>query len=62
MSKQTFIVGVDTDKETFEDWIAEHNAEVRAEVMIILKSKLPDCDKIDMEHLISLIEEVAKYD
>lgn len=31
MSKQTFIVGVDTDKKSFEEWIAEHDAKVRAE-------------------------------
>ncbi len=33
MSKQTFIVGVDTDKATFDDWIREHDKEVRAEAI-----------------------------
>lgn len=42
-------------------WDSGHSEGI-IDAMIALKSKLPDCDKIDMEHLISLIEEVAKYD
>ena len=33
MSKQTFIVDIDTDKATFEEWIKEHDKEVRAETI-----------------------------
>lgn len=40
MSKQTFIVGIDTDKVTFEEWIAEHDAKVRGKA--IKDEKLED--------------------